>query len=182
VTVTVLWEDQRAGGPVKGFGPHELLLTCVQEKTGRSREELKRSIRPVPKKGVGNVLNALRVDLPRLENSGPVVAVIDRDKVLNAWMAPERPYDCMSAIRKRIAEDARGGCDVVFLIRNMEDLIDACRFVLGQEPQRRKPGPLDRDSILAKAAWSPQLRRADILARCPSFGRLVDRIARVLPE
>jgi hypothetical protein len=28
--ITVLWEDQR-GAEAKGFGPHELLLSCVAD-------------------------------------------------------------------------------------------------------------------------------------------------------
>ena len=60
--ITVLWEDQR-GGMVKGFGPHELLVSCVADELRCARDEVKKLIVSVPKKGNGNVIRALEQEL-----------------------------------------------------------------------------------------------------------------------
>lgn len=80
--VTVLWEDQ-LGSEARGFGPHELLVTCLTEELGMDRESLRRCIFSVPKKGVGNIRTELRKNIRRLTRSGPVVAVVDRDNVID---------------------------------------------------------------------------------------------------
>jgi hypothetical protein len=179
--VTVLWEDSR-GVETKGFGPHELLLACVADKIGRERRDVAALVKSVAKKGVGNVIKALKTDLAKLRSAGPVFAVIDRDKAREIWKPAPLPADCMSAIRTRIATDVGGSeYELVFLVQNMESLIHACGEGSLMKPQTLKPNPDQRDRILGRAAWeaSPAVR-LKLLLTCGSFGRLVDRVGAVL--
>ncbi len=179
--VTVLWEDQR-GVEMRGFGPHDLLIACIADDLGIDRERLRDRVSSVPKKGVGNVRTALRKDIRRLANSGPVLAVIDRDKVINLWKHGRRPSDCMSGITARFREDAAGDYDLIFLVRNMETLVEAACQAMRLDTRSRKPTPDQRDRLLGRAASrgeAPQVR-ATIRRDCPSFDRIVTRVARAL--
>jgi hypothetical protein len=179
--ITVLWEDSR-GVETKGFGPHELLLACVADKLGRERKELEGIVKSVAKKGVGNVIKALQTNLTKLNSTGPVFAVIDRDKAREIWKPAPLPADCMAAIRTRIAREVGSSkYELVFLVQNMESLVDACDVGARVNLERRKPTPDQRDRILGRAAWdfSPA-PRSGILSACPSFKRLVDRVGDAL--
>ena len=175
--ITVLWEDSREGR-TKGFGAHELRVACVAERLGRRRYEVGKQISSSPKKGAGNVLRALKNDLHRLTKSGPVFAVIDRDKAREIWKPGPLPADCMTAIRDRVAEHvASTGYEIVFLMQNMESLVDACEEGAVAKSARQKPSPDLRDRILGKAASeSPAVARVAVLSACPSFARLVERV------
>jgi hypothetical protein len=179
--ITVLWEDSR-GVETKGFGPHKLLVACVADKLGRDRQEIDRVISSVAKKGVGNVINALQKNLTKLTKTGLVFAVIDRDKAREIWKPATPPPDCMTAIRKRIAEDvASDKYDLVFLVQNMESLVNACDARARLRFGGRKPTPDQRDRVLGKAASdAPTTPRPNVLSTCPSFARLVDRVGDVL--
>ena len=175
--ITVLWEDQR-GAEAKGFGPHELLLSCVADELNCARNTLKDLIESHPKKGNANLRSAIQRDIVRLADAGPVFAVVDRDKVRQLWKAPSQPADCMSSIGHRFRQDAPGDYDLVFLVDNVESLIEAACAALGEPYPDSKPGPDLRDRLLGRAAWasSQTLRRA-IQTQCPSFSRLVGRLA-----
>lgn len=177
--VTVLWEDQR-GGQIKGFGPHALLVACVADSLGLVPNRLKGLIESHPKKGNGNVIVALRRDLERLANSGPVVAVFDRDKIPELVNLHQPVADCRRITKERIRNLAPGNYEVVFLERNIETLIEAVCRVLGESAPEQKPRPDERDRILGRAVWaSPDVRRR-IRDECPSFSRLVDVMARYI--
>lgn len=171
--ITVLWEDQR-GVTVKGFGPHELLLFCLEDRTGRDRNELRRVVIGVPEKGVGKVIRALKRDLRRLADRGPVFAIVDRDKVRRH--VPGDPPDCMSGIRDALEAAVEGPYELVFLVKNMESVIDACCKVLGNPTPEEKPTP-DRRDLILKKAFASGSRRRSIQEECPSFGRLVEKVA-----
>ena len=179
--ITVLWEDSR-GVVSRGFGPHELLVAYVAAKLGRDRREVNSQISSVPKKGAGNVIKALQKDLTKLTKTGRVFAVIDRDKSREIWKPAPLPVNCMTAIRKRIAEYvASSEYDLVFLVQNMESLVDACDAGARSRLGGRKPTPDERDLILAKAAWdAPTTPKPNVLSNCPSFARLVDRVGAAL--
>ena len=179
--ITVLWEDSR-GVETKGFGPHVLLLACVADRLGRERRDLEGLVKSVAKKGVGNVIKELQTNLAKLTKAGRVFAVIDRDKAREIWKPALLPADCMSAIRMRIAKAVGSSeYELVFLVQNMESLIDACDEGARTKLQRYKPTPDQRDRILGRAAWegSPA-PRASVLSACPSFKRLVDRVCAAL--
>jgi hypothetical protein len=133
----------------------------------------------VPKKGNGNLVRrALASDLDHLTKTGPVFAVLDRDKVEELWRQHERPANCMAALRQRIVQEAPGSYDLVFLVENVESLVDACRVSLNLPSGKRKPTPEERDTILERAVWNADpSQRGRILAECPSFKRLVGRVA-----
>jgi hypothetical protein len=172
--VTVLWEDCR-GVVRKGFGAHELLVACVAEELHSARRDIARVIQSLPKKGAGNVIAELRGRLHLLANRGPVFAVLDLDKAREIWKP--RVAACKAAIRDRIKMEVSGSYELVLLERNMESLVDVC------DPSARKrlgdkPNPDARDRILEKASsTSPAMPRATVLANCPSFSRLVKRVA-----
>ena len=176
--ITVLWEDQR-GGQQKGFGPHDLLAACVADRLAINVGQIRPYLLSVPKKGNGNLVRrALACDLDRLPKTGPVFAVLDRDKVEELWKPDERPANCMAALRQRIVQEAPGSYDLVFLVENVESLVEDCCVTLRLAPGRRKPTPEGRDAILARAVWSADpSQRGRILDRRPSFKRLVGRVA-----
>jgi hypothetical protein len=174
--ITVLWEDSRHGVS-KGFGPHELLLSCLVDELDIDRDHLKPRVDSQPKNGNASLRKALQKDLRRISKSGPVVAVLDKDKIHDLWPpSPPRP-DCISGITARFRQDAQGDYDLV-LIENIEALIEAACDVIGHDVPPK--GHDARDRLLARVAWeTPQTRHA-IRDRCPSFARIVTRVARHL--
>lgn len=179
--LTVLWEDQR-GGVIKGFGPHELLVSCVADELQRARDDLKKLIVSVPRKGNGNVMHALQRELDKLRNLGPVCAVLDRDQAVNLWPAGSRPATCLSGIRAAVADLAPGGYELILLDANVETLVTACCRALGSGAPVSKPSPDERDRILARATWDAPRVRALVRDAVPSFERLVQWVSRNLRD
>jgi len=184
--VTVLWEDQR-GVQAKGFGPHELLLSCLvdrcadssnQADRSRLHEKLRRHVLSVPKKGNGNVLRELTGRLQKLSKGGPIVAVLDRDRIADLWRGRKdvRVPDGMCHHKVQIKNDAPGDYEVIFLVENVETLTTALLQARG--PARSgKPTPDERDRILGGATWGDPQRRKGLLEQVPSFARLVSKVA-----
>jgi hypothetical protein len=176
--VTVLWEDQR-GEQAKRFGPHDLLLSSVADDLSTStseqpqkRAKLDKQIIAVPKRGDGNIRKALQKDLRRFR--GPVIAVMDRDKVHRLWIDKRPPpSNCIQGISHQLRLDAPGKYDLVFLMKNTEDLLNATLAALGKAPLVDKPGPDSRDNLLAPAVWGEAQIRMKIRHLCPSFDRIV---------
>jgi hypothetical protein len=180
VKITVLWEDQR-GGIIKGFGPHELLVSCVADELRCTRDGVKHCVIPAPRKGNGNVIRALKQDLDKLSRSGPVCAVLDRDQAVNLWPAGSRPATCLSGIRAAVAGLAPGDYELILLDTNVETVVTACCGALGSVAPVSKPSPDERDRILTRAAWSAASTRASVRSAVPSFDRLVRWIANNVP-
>ena len=104
--VTLLWEDER-GGVAKGFGPHELLLSCIADDLGLPRELLLPCVNSVPKKGRDKLRTALQHEFLKLARFGPVLAVIDKDRARDLWKGrAQPPPPCMSSMAARLHEDA----------------------------------------------------------------------------
>lgn len=178
--VTVLWEDERGGAP-QGFGPHELLLSCLADDLGSPRAWLHERVKSIPKKGRDNLRKALQHEFRRLERFGPVLAVIDKDKARDLWKGRALPPPaCMSGMTARLHEDAPGGYDVVFLERNVDTLVNVACEAMGQPIPTSKEKPNRRDQLLLPAAWAAFPVRQMIRASCPSFDRLVNRVGRHL--
>ena len=172
---TVLWEDQR-GVTVKGFGPHDLLMACVADELGPGHRRL---ADPVPLKGSGNVRKRLKRDVEKLRGHGPVVVVLDRDRVADLCVTPGA--DCMKGITSRLQKDAPGDYELVFLVDNTETLVAAACTALGIAAPNQKPTPDERDRYLGRAAWAPERGvRDDIRTSCPSFARLVEKLLAAL--
>lgn len=175
--ITVLWEDS-PGGETKGFGPHALLVACVADELGLEREKIRGQISSVAAKGVGNIIRALKTNLTKLNRAGKVFAVVDRDRAAELWKTASPPPNCMSAIRERIAKDIAGGeYELVFLVQNMESLLDACEDPSHAKVGVRKPTPDQRDRVLGRVTWDASSRRDRLRTSCPSFDRLVKRVA-----
>lgn len=178
--VTILWEDQR-GVTTKGYGPTALLVACLADTLGLERKEIDNKLSGVPKKGAGNVNKTICNDGARILDAGPLLAVIDRDKVFDHLRQPKPATNCMQPVRQAILDQAQGlVCEIVFLIDNMESLLSTCCLALGKEALGSKPTPDERDSILSQVAWSTPKVRNQVKNGCPSFARLVDRVARPL--
>jgi hypothetical protein len=176
--VTVLWEDQR-GEQARRFGPHDLLLSSIADDLSAStseqpqnRTKLSKHIIAVPKRGDSNVRKALQKNLQNFR--GPVIAVMDRDKVHRLWSDKQPPpSNCIQGISQQLRLDAPGKYDLVFLMQNAEDLLDATLAALGKTPLVDKPNPDSRDNMLGPAVWGDTRIRTAIRQSCPSFDRLV---------
>jgi len=172
------WEDSRSAAANR-FSPHELLLACVADDLGVPAGSLNRYVRSLPKNGNANVRKALEKDLRRLRKYGPVMAIVDWDEIANLWKhARPRPPGCKQGIATRFREDAPGDYELVFLERNIETLVDfACKsLALGKAPKAHD----ERDAVLAKASTAEPSIRRTIRDDCPSFERIVIRVARHL--
>jgi hypothetical protein len=175
--ITVLWEDER-GEVAKGFGPHELLVACLADELEMPREQLHGRISSLPKKGRDKLREALKHELRRFARLGPVLAILDKDKVRDFWkgQAPPAPA-CMSGMTSRIHEDVPGDYDIVFIERNVDTLVDVVCEATGHGIPLGKQRPDRRDQLLTRAVWAgPPVRQA-VRAACPSFDRLVMRVA-----
>lgn len=177
--VTVLYEDA-PDGPPRNFGPHALLLACIEDRTGEDRYALRDRVEPVPKKSNGNVKRALENDAERLHAAGPVVAVLDDDRVKELYSLPPAALRC--EVLAAIAKTASVSTTVVLLEANMETLVAATAAFCGDTPPSKKPTPRERDRILHKGAAAEKGVRDRILARVPTFRRLVEKVEEKLKE
>ncbi|HCF62268.1 MAG TPA: hypothetical protein DFS52_30290 [Myxococcales bacterium] len=170
---TVLWEDQR-GALIKGFGPHELLIRCLADRSGAHDFGRRQHVESIPLKGVSNLIKRLKQDAQKLRDDGPVFAVIDRDKIRDQ-LSP-KPPDCMKGLSRGIRTAAPGDYEIVFLVQNVESLLDAVIEVLDLPRRAGKPTPDERDRMFQKAKSASRAKRDAILDKCPSFKRLVSKV------
>lgn len=178
--VTVIWEDQR-GGPQKGFGPHELICQCIADQRGCDKSRVSRVVKSVPCKGNGNVLRVLSQDGPKLQNSGPVLVVLDLDRAHELLGGPELK-DCKTALSQALRGRASGSYEILYLDRNVDTIVALCCRLLGRAEPDKKLTPDERDAELARLTFGgdPSARR-QLLGESPSFARVVAKIAAVLP-
>jgi hypothetical protein len=194
IIISVLWEDQRSV-VTKGFGPHELLVSCVAdellasgipERFQSARVLVEEYVYSRPMKGANKVLGELQQKFDKLSRSGPVCAVIDRDKVHKLLSGTKRPPTCFSGIRQEIAKRTRtsGEYELVLLVENVETLLAECCHATGSVMPRSKPSPDERDQILEKLAWGDAKTRSSLRKAVPSFDRLVrwvvDRLSPII--
>lgn len=167
---TILYED-RLAAVAKGFGPHELLISCLADDTGGARVELKRAFQAVPCKGDGSLKAKLARDRIRLLNQGPLCAVFDHDRVRACFALPDAA--CKTSVLEEIRRCFSDRFGIVLMVENVEDLLRACREAQGMPPFQGKPTPNERDAICCAAAWADVTVRKRIRERMPSFDRLV---------
>jgi hypothetical protein len=98
--ITVLWEDQR-GVEVRGFGPHDLLVSCLVDDLNSDRRQVAKQVESHPKKGNTKVLKEIQRNYEHLRGRGPLFAVVDRDRIQDLWKGSP---NCMSGIRQRFLE------------------------------------------------------------------------------
>lgn len=174
--ITVLYEDELARAEPKRFGPHVLLIACLEDDLKTSRRDLEDVIKAVPKKGDGNLRIALRRDIGR---QGPAVALFDHDRCRAAFGLQKSA--CKSQVLAA-AQELAPSVRLVLLEQNVESLIaTACR-VMGDSVPISKPTPLQRDEILQKLAWLDAKLRLKLRRELQSFDRLVQRVLEVVPE
>lgn len=173
--ITVLYEDAPAAGArPNNYAPHQLLQQCVADRLGRSGYWELASVTAIPCRGRDKLVAKLRDD--RIYNAGPVVAVLDHDKVRDA--DPGLRGACRTQILGWLR--APGRCPSpqrltpVLLQENLETVLTAA---IGLQPS--KPSPLQRDLLLQPViAPGPEgwRRRQALLADVPSFAYLVGKL------
>jgi len=184
--VTILLEDQLAKGtPLANAGPTRLIKACVadwSDALGRSepRYELDRRTQVVYQKGNGNVLRQCRKDSEALCNSGPVIAVLDRDRAHKLWELAGG--GCRTMLLDRFSAECDSQIELVFLEQNLETVVSciANRLNLGPmliEQAVKRKDLNQRDSVLNRAVGAQSLAvRQHLLHDVPSFERLIDKI------
>jgi len=178
VIISILWEDQR-GVQVKGFGPHDLLLKCLEDDGVGERAKLDHLVRGLPKKGNGNVVKQLSLLAPRDgtgPHDGPVLGVLDWDEAPRLGGLPSSV--CFAHARFHLGRQLHDARSIVFLDRNVETLVSEARALVGEPSFGRKPTAQERDHSLHKLVWSPEKDKREALRRgVPTFGYLVQRVA-----
>jgi hypothetical protein len=185
--VTILYEDS-AGTNVKQFGPHSLLVACVADQKRTDFWTVNKRLIAEPKNGVNKLLDALREDMNRYARGGGwVFALIDRDDVHDHLEPKLAPNACRTSIIERIKRcPSADRLDVVLLEKNLETILQSLRELqpelAGPENWNRAISQKDineRDRILNNVALNSArgTLRAELLARVPSFARLVSRVA-----
>jgi hypothetical protein len=190
--VMILYEDSRAGGSKKNFGPHALVKQCLCDRLGVDPWTLPEGdLQANPRGGKEEVLKTCREDLADLvARRELVIAVYDSDHARE--LVPEVPPE---ACRRVLAEALKTGCDpagklsITLLERNVETVLDALRalepsLATAEEWEKaiRHKKPMQRDEILARAAKpAPPSRmlRERLLQKVPSLAYLVDKLAAV---
>jgi hypothetical protein len=174
---TVFYEDRLATSKPDLFGPHVLMRACVADRLGRSPwdSELKSLLEPNPRKGNGNVMKQLELNGVGLLGYGPVLALLDRDRMHT--LLGLAGGCCRGAILETMRRTVPDAVEIVLLDANVETLLDACQRAFGEPVLSAKPSPEGCDGILRKAAAAGDVAvRADVLGRVPSFKRLVDKV------
>jgi len=126
------------------------------------------------------VRRALKEDLDKLLDSGPVCAVLDRDKAHKLW--PDKCPTCLTGLCAKLRAEAPGKYELVWLIQNVETLTDAAASALGKPPPSGKPSPNERDRLLNEVAWAKTAVRETVCNEVPSFARLVKWVTSSLPK
>jgi hypothetical protein len=155
-----------------------LLLACVADRVKGDRFSLLRRVVPIASGGYGNVRRKLREDGDALASRGPLVAMLDNDKIRVLYgLAQSAPP---AEVERVILAEAQDSPTIVLLIENMEDLVAACCAALKRPIPAKKPAPEERDKHLQAAANDSDLIRAQVLDTVPSFKALVDVVERLL--
>jgi len=176
-TIRVFYEDQ-AAGPIKGFGPHQLLCACVADHfESQTLWDLLHRIDGQPKKGDNKLLEACRRHAAR-DRDEIIFALFDGDQIHRVLKLPKgsSPATTQTAISEQIDSPK---VRVFMLEGNTEVLVHAAADCLqpplqGPIPKR----PNERDRILSRAATHDVSSVRDcITARVPSFGKLAAAVA-----
>jgi hypothetical protein len=163
---------------VKGFGPHELAVSCVADRLRQDRWLIDQRLDPIPKKSDSRLLAACE-DVPRISPRGmPVVALVDDDRIRRPLKLTPHTLkrEVAAIIRNRTATP--GQLIVCLLDRNIETLVKSAALRLDVRGAIVKR-PIERDRILGKAAHATPDVRAALCGDVPTFGCFVDGLARL---
>ncbi len=172
--ITVLYEDESAPNSNK-FGPHTLLLKCIEDDVGKDDKEIGWHIISKPKKGNGNVKKELTSNYKKLSDAGGLCAVFDYDKVHECFSIGKN--ECKSSVQEK--NRTATNCNnftTIFLVENTETLLNACCEAVGIPHPLSKPNPEERDKICHKVAFSEKSIRDKVRELMPSFDYLVLKI------
>lgn len=179
IRAKVVWEDSLARD-ARRFGPHILVVACIEDDTGLEQRSVEALVRGFPVKGSGQVIEFIKSRLA-LEAQGapPVFIVLDSDQAWRLVSAKKSDSRAAVAARIRSLSPMPELIRVSLLERNAESLVLAAGIAL------RRPGysargfvvPKNRshrDGVLMEAA-RPENRaiRKRVRARMPSFDRLI---------
>jgi hypothetical protein len=191
MSLFILWED-KAIGPITGFGPHVFLIACVAPRLHVDRYELMRSgrIDGKPCAGNANVFRELQRG-PLWDTVTHVVAVLDTDELHDRLPGiPSRRTiadtaytqwsdSVVSAVRKHAPEVRQSRLEICFLDHNLEALLSLIGDGMPELSRALGKRRLDRDKILQRAAGDENsVRRA--CAEMPSWEHLVATVTRLL--
>lgn len=178
---TVFYEDKHAPQN-KNFLPHELVLSCVLDRLGSAgfqlpRKKLAAEIQAKACGGDSNLRKELQQNGRRVVQSGAVFALFDEDRIRGLLRMPHdtRTRSVLSELERQTG--ATPGIRFILLVRNMEDVVNACRQTRGEPPFPGKPTPAERDRELAPLVHGDMQDRASVLRGIPSLACLVDQLA-----
>lgn len=204
--ITVFYEDHR--GRTASFPLHEFVVACVMDDLRGANAapdwyQLTRAFDHQPKNGNAKVLMELSRNLDALLSAGPVVALLDADRIHELFKHGDdalTPRACLrqrsDAIRKRYlaVHDADAGrrpsaTRLVFLRENTETLVRALRphgsalevddLVFERALAKQRDALGARDQIFSKARAE---RYADVRSRVRAAVGDLDYLARTLKE
>jgi len=171
--VAILYEDER--GQVRDYPLHTLVVACVADALGLGSEVVSPLLRAVPKKGDSKLLKACKDEPPRMRELN-VFALFDADKLHRLLKVPkDMPLPKQLAeLQAQLLDPTRPR--VFLLERNTETLVDAAADCLAR-PRPEAKSTLDRDKLLASAAWDLSRASRDcIRTHVPSFADFLDEL------
>lgn len=181
IEIRVFYEDQ-AAGPLRQFGPHQLLCACVADRVESTIWELCRRIDGQPKKGDNKLLTACERHAKR-DRDEIIFALFDGDRIHRLPLEVDKgspPEQFERALTERFGSPK---IRPFVLQNNLETLVRAAVGCL--EPPVDGPVPKrhnERDKIFARAATHQSRSVRDCITnRVPSFGRLVEAVSTALP-
>jgi hypothetical protein len=178
--IAVLYEDQLAHGNPRNFGPHVLVLACLEDRLQRPRDQLARHIDGHACKGIGNLVKRCREPI-LADRHARVLAVCDDDRVREHLRLASSA--CKAQVHAAIATGCAAQLRTILLVRNLETVLEATHHVLGLGPLVGKPSPLQRDPILLRLAYRGTIdQRQSLLQRVPSLAYLVAKLAGAVTE
>jgi hypothetical protein len=185
--VLVLYEDSRAARGV--FGPHEFFLGCVADDRVTSVHALARRASSCPLRGISKLLAALK-QLDGFDNlvegGGPILAVVDEDRV-REHIPESTAWSAVQVAQHLVATSSDPSrLMVVLLERNLESLIEAIRqcgereLELIEAALRKELN--GRDTLLGKVGHDPgrRLIRDCVRRTMPSVESVVVRLRSAL--
>lgn len=174
--IAILYEDER--GPVKHYPLHMLVCACVADRASRPIDEVKGWLRAVPKKGDSKLLDACCEEVERMRE-GIVFALFDADGGLPRLLRKPGNTPLVELRAELESRFPTGRPRIHLLERNTETVVEAAADCLGRARPETK-NKLDRDNLLASAAWDSHEIRRCIRERVPSFASFVDAVFEAL--
>jgi len=177
---TILYEDHPR--ETKEFGPHNLVLACVADRTHQTIWQIKRLFDGRPMGGDSKVVKeSSRVDIIA-PDCHPVVMLLDDDKIRRhlGLASGAASDDVAAAIRANCSEPDK--LHIFLLTRNVDDLVQVAARSTDWKGEIKKK-PVVRDRILNKAAYNVNAaQRALIQEEVPGLADLVEFLVSLIAQ